>query len=321
MQRHDGTRIELEQCGSDAVAVRVQDLDLNAGKFGFLLRHVGSVDVMRCALRRILWLDVGVQDFAGWCSQGSLLRQKHRSRQSYCGQYGIASRSRETFASAGMPGAFLMSTKSCAHHAIMRARISFSIGIIAAAGVFAAPVASEEVKSSALIYSPWTKLCFSGMCFVGKDARTASDCVPRFGAVLIERTGETKKTLRVTVPASVDQARGVGIGIDQEQPIERPYGRCDANLCSADIDGGAELIARLRRGSKLVFDTVGANGPMHFELPLADFAAAYEGQAQEPTVFEAQPGKLEKELKAREEHGQQQDTRHDADRKTQCDPN
>ena len=186
----------------------------------------------------------------------------------------------------------------------MQARTLFFVGIIVSAGVFATPAVSEE-----LIYSPWTKFCFSGMCFVGKDARTASDCVPRFGAVLIERTGETKKTLRVTVPASVDLARGVRIGIDQDQPAERPYGRCDANVCSADIEGGAELIARLKRGRKLVFDAVGANAPVRFELPLADFAAAYDGPPQEPKVFEAQSRKLQEELKA------------DADRKTQCGAN
>ena len=117
--------------------------------------------------------------------------------------------------------------------------------------------------------------------------------------MLIERTGDTKKTLRVTVPPSVDHTRGVRIGIDQDQPIERPVGGRYANLCSAEVEGGAELIARLARGRKLTFDAVGANGPMHFELPLADFAAAYDGLPQEPKAFEAQSEKLQEELKAR----------------------
>jgi hypothetical protein len=65
------------------------------------------------------------------------------------------------------------------------------------------------------------------------------------------------------------------------------------------MDGGAELIAQLKRGRKLIFDAVGANGPMHFELPLADFAAAYDGPPQEPKLFEAQSEKLQEELKAR----------------------
>ena len=176
----------------------------------------------------------------------------------------------------------------------MRAKVSFFVGIVVSAGVFAAPVVSEE-----LIYSPWTKYCLSNVCIVAKDARTASDCVPRFGAALNEQTGETKNALRITVPASADHARGVRIGIDQDQPIERPYGPCDANFCHAEMDGGAELIAQLKRGRKLIFDAVGANGPMHFELPLADFAAAYDGPPQEPKLFEAQSEKLQEELKAR----------------------
>jgi invasion protein IalB len=188
----------------------------------------------------------------------------------------------------------------------MQAKISFFVGIIVAAGVFATSAVSEE-----LIYSPWTKLCFSGICFIGSGHELASGCRLRFGAVLIEQTGEAKKTLRITVPDSVDRARGVSISIDQDQPIERAYGPCYTNLCSADIDGGAELIARLKRGRKLVFDAIGANGPMHLELPLADFAAAYDGPPQEPKVFEAQPEKLQDELQA---HAQ-------AERKTQCGEN
>jgi len=175
----------------------------------------------------------------------------------------------------------------------MRARISFFVGIILAGGAFVSPAVSEDAQSSSLIYSPWIKLCLgSDICFVDKEARTAPDCVPRFGATLIERTGEAKKTLRVTVPASVDQARGVRVGIDQEQPIERPYGSCYANLCSADIDGGLQLIARLKQGRTLVFDAVGPNGTLHFERGLADFAAAYDGPPQEPKAFKSQ---IEKE--------------------------
>jgi invasion protein IalB len=184
----------------------------------------------------------------------------------------------------------------------MRARISFFVGIVAVGAAFAAPAVSEDVKSSALIYTPWTKLCFSGMCLVGSDARTASDCVPRFGAALTERTGEVKKTLRVTVPASADHARGVRIAIDQDQPIERPYGRCDANLCSADMDSGAELVARLKRGRNLAFDAVGANDSMHFELPLGNFAAAYDGPPQEPKVFEKQT--MEQQQRAQQQQHQ-----------------
>jgi invasion protein IalB len=165
----------------------------------------------------------------------------------------------------------------------MRAKILFFVGIIVSAGAAATPAVSEE-----LIYSPWTKFCLNDTCFVARDARTASDCILRFWAALIERTGKTEKTLSVGVPPSVDQGRGVRIAIDQDQPIERPYGRCDANSCYAQIDGGAELIARLKRGRKLILDAVGTTGPMHFELPLADFAAAYDGPPQEPKVFKSQ---------------------------------
>jgi hypothetical protein len=100
--------------------------------------------------------------------------------------------------------------------------VSRFISAVALTGLLAAPAASDEVKSPTLIYSPWIKFCLGETCFIGKDGR--SDCDPVVAAVLIERKGETKKTLRVTLPTRVNVERGVRIIVDQDQPIDRPYG-------------------------------------------------------------------------------------------------
>jgi invasion protein IalB len=102
--------------------------------------------------------------------------------------------------------------------------VSRFISAVALTGLLAAPAASDEVKSPTLIYSPWIKFCLGETCFIGKDGR--SDCDPVVAAVLIERKGETKKTLRVTLPTPVNVERGVRIIVDQDQPIDRPYAHC-----------------------------------------------------------------------------------------------
>jgi invasion protein IalB len=168
----------------------------------------------------------------------------------------------------------------------MRAKLSFFAGAVIAASLFAAPAASEEAKPTSLIYTLWTKTCLTDVCFTGISGEPASGCGPVFAATLIEHIGETKKILRISVPSSVDQARGVRIGIDQDQPIERPYVRCDARFCNADVESGVEVMDRLKQGRLLILEAIAAgNAPTRFELPLADFALAYEGPAQMPPPF------------------------------------
>src|SRR5215510_7123798 len=85
-----------------------------------------------------------------------------------------------------------------------------SIIALAALGKIAA---SEEARQPELIHSPWTKFCMKDMCFVGGDRHT--DCGVVLAAVLIEQTGQQKRTLRVTLPARVKVEHGVRITIDQ----------------------------------------------------------------------------------------------------------
>jgi invasion protein IalB len=189
------------------------------------------------------------------------------------------------------------------------------VSVIAAAGLFTVSAAADETKPTTLIYSPWTKFCFNGTCFVGADVHAPGGCGPRFGAVVLVPAGQPKRILRVTVPDSVNKANGVRVDIDQGEPTARPYAGCFLGSCtSADIEGGAELIDRLKHGQMLVMTMADAGGrPVSVRLPLADFAAAYDGPPPPPKVFKNQPGKLQEELKA-----QQQGPRAGADRKSPC---
>lgn len=150
------------------------------------------------------------------------------------------------------------------------------LGIISLAGPFAAPANSEEARTPELIYSPWTKMCIDGACFVG--TAVSSECGPVAGAVLVEKAGEAQKTLRVTLPARVSLERGVRIIVDQGRPVARPYVDCYPTGCMADYEGGAELVDWLKEGHTLFIEGVdAANSPINHSLPLLGFAEAYDG--------------------------------------------
>jgi invasion protein IalB len=181
--------------------------------------------------------------------------------------------------------------------AAMRA-ISIPVGV----GLAIVCAAHGDAKASELIYSPWDRFCFNDLCFVGSSISLPIKCNPVVAAtVLIERTGESKNTLRITLP-NVRVEDGVRISIDGERPESLAFQKCFSNGCTADDEAGLELVDRLKNGTILVIEATSAAGaPMIYKLPLAGFAAAYDGPPLEPKVFEEQPKKLREELQARAE--------------------
>jgi invasion protein IalB len=161
--------------------------------------------------------------------------------------------------------------------------------VIALAGLAATSASAEEADLSALIYSPWTKFCLKDSCFVGRDGRSDPDCGPVVSVALIARSKDLKTTLHVTLPTRVNTERGVHIVIDQAQPIERPFVGCFANGCMAEYEGGQELIDQLKHGRDLkleALDKANSHSPITVTVPLVDFASVYDGEPQEPKVFE-----------------------------------
>jgi len=170
-----------------------------------------------------------------------------------------------------------------------------------------------------LIFSPWTKFCLKGqeanakqVCFTGKDGRVESG-MPVVAAVLIEPENEPKKVLRVTLPLGMSIQPGTRVIVDNGQPMTGPYVICFNNGCMADYEASGELIDKMKKGQGLTIQGInGAGAPISLQLPLGDFAKAYEGPPTDPKVFEAQQQKLQEELQRRAEEarkkleGQQQ---------------
>jgi invasion protein IalB len=160
-----------------------------------------------------------------------------------------------------------------------------------------------DADASELIYSPWERHCIGAdMCLIGMDVRLASECKPVVAAaVLIERTGETKKTLRVTLP-NVHVEDGIRVRIDGEQPVQRPFEKCYPNGCPAVYEAGAELVDQLKRGTMLVIEATSAAGvSMTYRLPLGEFATAYDGAAIPSREFEPEQKELQEELWRRQQ--------------------
>ena len=130
------------------------------------------------------------------------------------------------------------------------------------------------------------------------DVRLASGCkLVVVGALLVERTGESKKTLRIGVPNYVRFDEGVRISFDQGPPVRLPFVRRHGNGSVADYEAGAELVDQLKRGTMLVIEATSARGvSMTYRLPLGGFAAAYDGPAIPPPEFVEPPKKLPEEL-------------------------
>jgi invasion protein IalB len=168
--------------------------------------------------------------------------------------------------------------------------------------------AQPQGEAPQLIYSPWTKFCLKPpdpnakqVCFTGKDARIESG-MPVVAAVLIEPDGEQKKILRVTLPLGMQLVHGTRTIVDSNPPATAPYVICFTNGCMADYEANADLVAKLKKGQNLTVQAINSTGqPISLQLPLGDFAKAYDGPPTDPKVFEEQQKKLQEELQRRAE--------------------
>jgi invasion protein IalB len=165
-------------------------------------------------------------------------------------------------------------------------------------------------QQAPLIYTPWTKYCLKApdekqTCFIGKDGRLASDKV-LVAAVIVERDGNSKNILRVTLPLGMLLVHGTRVLVDGNPPAQSPYVICFANGCMSDYEVTPDLLANMKAGQNLVVQAINSNGaPVSLPLPLQEtgggFAKAYDGLPPDPKVVEDNYKKLQQQLQARAE--------------------
>jgi len=179
----------------------------------------------------------------------------------------------------------------------------------------AQPPANEQSAAPAqpqyqLIYSPWTKICNKDqqqtaakeVCLIMKEARL--EVGPFAGsAILVEPEGEPKKILRVILPLGMQIQQGTRVFIDQQTPTQRPYVICVPNGCMSDYEADADMVGKLKKGHGLTIQAINAVGQLFtVQLPLSDFAKAYDGPPTDPKEVEERQKKLQEQLqKAAEE--------------------
>jgi invasion protein IalB len=169
---------------------------------------------------------------------------------------------------------------------------------------------AEEVK---LTYSAWTRSCTRDadvdgkqICFAIKTGRIASGQLA-VAAILVEREGESRKTLRVVLPLGVQTVHGTRVIVDSEQPLQSAYLFCATDGCVSDYDVPPDFIGKLRNGKTLFVQAINSSGaPLSLPLPLADFNNAYGGNATDWSSFDDQPKTILTSLfRIKNEAGQQ----------------
>ncbi len=159
-----------------------------------------------------------------------------------------------------------------------------------------------------LMYSPWTKVCQKApetdnkqVCIIHKDGRLENG-MPVVIAEVLEKEGLDKKILRVTVPFGMRLPPGTRVIIDQGTPATAPYAFCLQFGCIAEYDATADMMGQLKKGQMLTVQAINlGNQPISLQLPLTDFAKAFDGPPIDPKALEAQQKKLQEELQKRAE--------------------
>jgi len=164
-----------------------------------------------------------------------------------------------------------------------------------------------------LIYRRWTKVCptkdanpnITGKqpCFVFMEGRDDGGVLV-VRATLMEVEGEPKKAFVVSFIYGVDLMRGTHIVVDQG-PLEAtaPYIVCvPPNVppplfgCVSQYEINADVINGMKKGKFLTLQTLFNGQTLSPQLPLTDFAKAYDGPPTDLKAEAEQEQKLQQEL-------------------------
>ncbi len=177
-----------------------------------------------------------------------------------------------------------------------------------------------------LIYRRWTKVCppkevnptpgGKQPCFLFMEGREdAGVLVVR--ATIMEVEGDPKKLLAVSFIYGVDLQRGTHIVIDQG-PLQAtaPYIVCvPPNVppplfgCVSQYEITADVIAGLKKGKFLTLQTIFNGQTLSPQLPLVDFAKAYDGPATDLKAEAEQELALQNALRDRAKKKEEELTR------------
>ncbi len=181
-----------------------------------------------------------------------------------------------------------------------------------------APPATQQARQPPvvvpqLIYRRWTRVCppketnpqpgGKQPCFVFMEGREDMGALV-VRATIMEVEGEPKKGLVISFIYGVDLLRGTHIVVDQG-PLEAtaPFIVCvPPNVppplfgCVSQYEITGEVISGMKKGKFLTVQTIFNGQTLSPQLPLADFAKAYDGPPTDLKAEAEQEQKLQQEL-------------------------
>lgn len=166
-----------------------------------------------------------------------------------------------------------------------------------------------DLTKQPFIFSPWTKICgkdgpegtsAKDVCAVLTEARVPSGQIA-VSASLVEPRDGSQKILRVTLPLGVRLPFGTRILLDQGAPLQSSYLMCLVG-CFSDYEAKPDMVDKLKKGQTLTVQAINPGGyQISVDVPLMDFAKAYDGPPIDQKVLIERERKLEGELARRAE--------------------
>jgi len=168
-------------------------------------------------------------------------------------------------------------------------RVAFAaMGVSAGAlGFVTAASAQDGDAAQQAPQSAWVKICEQipvqneekrQVCVTHHERLDAAARV-LFSAAVRRVEGVETPRLMVQVPLTVQLKAGVGVQIDDIEPLVRlDYSLCHPGGCTAETDASAEMLAQLNNGKILKVAATDVNGrPFSFGVDLTGFTQSFEG--------------------------------------------
>jgi invasion protein IalB len=167
------------------------------------------------------------------------------------------------------------------------------VGLLASNSGWAAqgapkPPSAVSREPAKLDYLPWTKSCTREktadarqVCVTVLEGR-ADDRKMAITAMLVQREGDPRVTLRALFRLGMQIIHGTRIFVDPLKSYERPYPSCTAYGCFSDYVLDESLLQQIKDGKQLSIQSINANGsPLTFALPMKDFGRVFDGSPKE----------------------------------------
>jgi len=158
--------------------------------------------------------------------------------------------------------------------------------------------------------SPWTKVCGKDqgngreVCYTTRDFGQAADQPPTLAVAIYQMQGEDRRIARFLLPVALMLQPGFRLIIDKGEPIAGHFAICFPNGCFAETDLNGAAMANLKKAPTISLQVRNqVNNQVTFNVPMKDFATAFDGPAVDPKILEQQQQELQKQL---EEKAKQQ---------------